>query len=90
MHAKGCHESVSKIVRCWSNGTREDGCCQAGVENIFLRALRFDLKLAGVLVAPAFDYHFLAGVELDGVASLPAQVAEEARMTQPVFFTCSS
>src|ERR1700693_2561735 len=36
------------------------------------------LKLAAVLFGPAFDYDFFVGVELDGVAALAVEVAEEA------------
>src|SRR5260370_2729283 len=36
------------------------------------------LELAAVLFRPAFDDNFLVGIELDGVAALPVEIAEEA------------
>src|SRR6202049_501843 len=36
------------------------------------------LKLAAVLFGPAFHDNFLVGIELDGVAALPVEIAEEA------------
>src|ERR1700732_2282363 len=36
------------------------------------------LELAAVLFGPAFDDNFLVGIELDGVAALPVEIAEEA------------
>src|ERR1700738_4297643 len=35
------------------------------------------LELAAVLFGPAFDDNFLVGIELDGVAALPVEIAEE-------------
>src|SRR5215472_10250813 len=36
------------------------------------------LELSRVLFGPALDYHFLICVELDGVAALAVEIAEEA------------
>src|SRR6266851_6082292 len=36
------------------------------------------LELAAVFFGPAFDDNFLVGIELDGVAALPVEIAEEA------------
>src|SRR6202011_1130967 len=36
------------------------------------------LELAAVLFGPAFHDNFLVGIELDGVAALPVEIAEEA------------
>src|SRR6202140_1974344 len=36
------------------------------------------LELAAVLLGPALDDDFLVGVELNGIAALPVQIAKEA------------
>src|SRR5712671_1678912 len=36
------------------------------------------LEFPAVLFGPAFDYDFLVGVELDGIAALAVEVAEKA------------
>src|SRR5258708_277324 len=36
------------------------------------------LEFPAVLFGPAFDYYFLVGVELDGIAALAVEIAEEA------------
>ena len=35
------------------------------------------LELAAVLLRPALDNNFLIGIELDGVATLPVEIAEK-------------
>src|SRR5581483_4430755 len=35
-------------------------------------------EFSAVLLAPAFDHDLLVGIELDGIAALPVQVAKEA------------
>src|ERR1700719_1802352 len=36
------------------------------------------LEFAAVLFGPAFNYYFFVGVELDGIAALAVEIAEEA------------
>src|ERR1700722_17235539 len=52
-------------------------CLCDSVVRRFIVLLCCSLEFPAVLFGPAFDHYLLVGVELDGIAALPVEIAEE-------------